>query len=86
MIETLRRFDASQGPRKLGSQEGKSVDVAGLGVRFMVYGEESGGGAGSANATAWCRAATAAGGVFSAGTQEVTQRSQQRSLAGPWCS
>jgi mannose-6-phosphate isomerase-like protein (cupin superfamily) len=43
-IETLRRFDASQGPRKLGPQDGKAVDVAGLGVRFMVYGEESGGG------------------------------------------
>jgi mannose-6-phosphate isomerase-like protein (cupin superfamily) len=44
MIETVRRFDASQGPRKLGAQEGKAVEVAGLGVRFMVYGEESGGG------------------------------------------
>ncbi len=41
---TVRRFDASQGPRKLGPQEGKQVDVASLGVRFMVYSEESGGG------------------------------------------
>ncbi len=44
MIEGLRRFDASQGSRKLGPQDGKTVDVAGLGVRFMVYSEESGGG------------------------------------------
>jgi quercetin dioxygenase-like cupin family protein len=40
----LRRHNASQGPRKLGPQEGHAVDVAGLGVRFMVYGEQSGGG------------------------------------------
>jgi mannose-6-phosphate isomerase-like protein (cupin superfamily) len=44
MIETLRRFDASQGPRKLGPRQGNVVDVAGLGVRFMIYSEESGGG------------------------------------------
>lgn len=42
--ESPVRFDATRGPRKLGPQEGKTVDVAGLGVRFMVYGEESGGG------------------------------------------
>lgn len=42
--EEPRRFEASQGPRRLGPQEGKTVDVAGLGVRFMVWGEESGGG------------------------------------------
>jgi quercetin dioxygenase-like cupin family protein len=40
----LRRFDASQGPRKLGPAEGKAVDLGSCGVRFMVYGEESGGG------------------------------------------
>lgn len=43
-VTALRRFDASQGPRKLGTQEGETVDVAGLGVRYMVYGEESVGG------------------------------------------
>jgi mannose-6-phosphate isomerase-like protein (cupin superfamily) len=41
---TLRRFDASQGPRRLGPRDGRAVDVATLGVRFMVYSEESGGG------------------------------------------
>ena len=41
MIETVRRFDASQGPRKLGAEQGKAVDVAGLGVRFMVYGVDT---------------------------------------------
>jgi mannose-6-phosphate isomerase-like protein (cupin superfamily) len=39
-----RRFDASQGPRILGPREGKAVDLGALGVRFMTYGEESGGG------------------------------------------
>jgi mannose-6-phosphate isomerase-like protein (cupin superfamily) len=43
-IGMLRRFEPSQGPRKLGPRDGMAVDVAGLGVRFMVYGEESGGG------------------------------------------
>lgn len=43
-ITIPRRFDASQGPRKVGPQDGPTVDVAGLGVRFMVYGEQSGGG------------------------------------------
>jgi len=40
----LRRFDASQGPRKLGSADGETVDLGGLGVRFMIWGQESGGG------------------------------------------
>ena len=44
MSEALRRFDASQGPRKLGSGEGKSVDLGSAGVRFMAWTEETGGG------------------------------------------
>lgn len=41
---TRRRFDASQGPRRLGRTEGKAVDLGALGVRFMIWSEESGGG------------------------------------------
>ena len=44
-IETERiRFDASQGPRLVGPDDGERVDLATLGVRFMVWGAESGGG------------------------------------------
>ena len=39
-----RRFEASQGPRILGPSDGKAVDFGSVGVRFMVWGEESGGG------------------------------------------
>jgi len=39
-----RRFDASQGPRKLGSNDGKSVDLLSVGVRFMAWTGETGGG------------------------------------------
>ncbi len=39
-----QRFDASQGPRSLGPKDGKEIDLGALGVRFMVWGEESGGG------------------------------------------
>jgi mannose-6-phosphate isomerase-like protein (cupin superfamily) len=39
-----RRFDASQGPRKIGPTDGKSVDLLSLGVRFMAWTEETGGG------------------------------------------
>lgn len=39
-----KRFDASQGPRIVGRGDGKAVDLGSLGVRFMVWGEESGGG------------------------------------------
>lgn len=38
------RFDASQGPRLVGPKDGQTVDLGSLGVRFMVRGEESGGG------------------------------------------
>jgi mannose-6-phosphate isomerase-like protein (cupin superfamily) len=40
----LRRFDASQGPRIIGPQDGPVVDLGSIGVRFMVWAEESGGG------------------------------------------
>jgi mannose-6-phosphate isomerase-like protein (cupin superfamily) len=40
----IQRFTASQGPRRVGPGDGKSVDLGSCGVRFMVWGEESGGG------------------------------------------
>jgi mannose-6-phosphate isomerase-like protein (cupin superfamily) len=42
--ETLRRFDASQGPRKLGPADGAYTDLGSVGVRFMIWTDESGGG------------------------------------------
>ncbi len=42
--EQLRRFDASQEPRKIGPKDGKYVDLGSLGVRFMAWMEETGGG------------------------------------------
>jgi mannose-6-phosphate isomerase-like protein (cupin superfamily) len=38
------RYDASQGPRIVGPRDGRMVELAGVGVRFLVWGEESGGG------------------------------------------
>ncbi len=38
------RFEASQGPRIVGPNDGKAVDLGSVGVRFMVWSEESGGG------------------------------------------
>src|SRR3712207_5798464 len=38
------RFEASQGPRILGPNDGKALDFGSFGVRFMVWSEESGGG------------------------------------------
>jgi mannose-6-phosphate isomerase-like protein (cupin superfamily) len=38
------RFDGSTGPRIIGPRDGKFVDLQSVGVRFMVWGEESGGG------------------------------------------
>jgi hypothetical protein len=35
------RYDASQGPEIIGPRDGKTVDFGGVGVRFMVWGEES---------------------------------------------
>src|SRR2546428_13669006 len=40
----MKRFDASKGPRIVGPADGKFVDLASCGVRFMVWAEESGGG------------------------------------------
>ncbi len=38
-----QRFDGSGGPRIIGPTDGKAVDLTTIGVRFMVWGEESGG-------------------------------------------
>ncbi len=40
----LRRFDASQGPRKIGPADGLYAQLGGCGARILVWGEESGGG------------------------------------------
>ena len=37
-------YDASQGPRLIGPGEGESVDLGSVGVRFMAWTEETGGG------------------------------------------
>ena len=42
--ETLRRFDASQGPRKVGPEDAPVAELGGCDARFLVWGEESGGG------------------------------------------
>jgi mannose-6-phosphate isomerase-like protein (cupin superfamily) len=42
--EPIRRFDAAQGPRIVGPQDGKTVDLGPCGARFLIWGEESGGG------------------------------------------
>jgi len=39
----LKRFDASQGPRIVGPDDGKAVDLGSIGARFMIWTEESGG-------------------------------------------
>jgi len=44
MTETLRRFDASQGPRLVGPRDGHYAKLGGCDARFLVWGEESGGG------------------------------------------
>ena len=44
LIEELRRFDAAQGPRKLGPEDGPVAELGGCQARFLVWGEESGGG------------------------------------------
>jgi SAM-dependent methyltransferase len=38
------RFDGSTGPRIISPRDGKFVDLQSVGVRFMIWGEESGGG------------------------------------------
>lgn len=39
-----RRFDAAQGPRIVGAEDGLAIDLGSVGVRFLVWGAESGGG------------------------------------------
>jgi mannose-6-phosphate isomerase-like protein (cupin superfamily) len=41
--EGLSRFDGSQGPRNIGPEDGKFVDIGSIGVRFMAWTEETGG-------------------------------------------
>ncbi len=38
------RFDGSTGPRLIGPRDGKLVDLRSVGVRFLIWGAESGGG------------------------------------------
>ncbi len=42
--EQPRRFDASQGPRIVGPNDGLYVELGGCDARFLIWGEESGGG------------------------------------------
>ena len=44
VMGALERFDASQGPRRIGPSEGRAVDIGAIGARFMVWSDESGGG------------------------------------------
>jgi mannose-6-phosphate isomerase-like protein (cupin superfamily) len=37
------RFDGTKGPRIIGPRDGKFVDLRSVGVRFMIWGAESGG-------------------------------------------
>ena len=38
------RFDPAAGPRLIGPSDGKAVDLGALGIRFMAWSEETGGG------------------------------------------
>ena len=40
----LKRFDHTQGPRLIGPDDGYAVQLPGVGVRFMAWTEETGGG------------------------------------------
>ena len=40
----MKRLDASQGQRIVGPRDGQSVELGAIGVRFMMWGEETGGG------------------------------------------
>ena len=40
----LKRYDWTQGPRKIGPRDGKFVQLMSVGVRFMAWGKETGGG------------------------------------------
>jgi mannose-6-phosphate isomerase-like protein (cupin superfamily) len=41
---TTRRFDGSDGPRKIGPGDGKLADLGSIGARFMAWSKETGGG------------------------------------------
>ena len=43
-MRARKRFDASSPPRTIGPQDGDFVDLGACGVRFLIWGEESGGG------------------------------------------
>ena len=43
-MDEVGRFDATKGPRIVGPRDGASVDLGAISARFMVLGEESGGG------------------------------------------
>jgi mannose-6-phosphate isomerase-like protein (cupin superfamily) len=43
-LGVFSRFDGSAGPRVIGPHDGHAVDLGSLGVRFMAWGEETGGG------------------------------------------
>jgi hypothetical protein len=43
-MDEVGRFDATKGPRIVGPRDGVSVDLGSISARFMVWGEESGGG------------------------------------------
>jgi hypothetical protein len=43
-VKTRTRFDGSQGPLKLGHHEGKAIDLGPVGVRFLAWAAETGGG------------------------------------------
>ena len=40
----LKRFDAAQGPRIIGPDDGRAVDLGSIGARLMAWTEETGGG------------------------------------------
>jgi mannose-6-phosphate isomerase-like protein (cupin superfamily) len=44
ITEPLRRFDASRGPHIVGPTDGPVAELGGCDARFLVFGEESGGG------------------------------------------
>jgi mannose-6-phosphate isomerase-like protein (cupin superfamily) len=44
ITDAVRRFDASQGPRKVRPGDGHYAELGGCDARFLVWGEESGGG------------------------------------------
>jgi mannose-6-phosphate isomerase-like protein (cupin superfamily) len=44
LMGALERFDASQGPRKLGPTDGREAWLGAIGARMMVWSEEAGGG------------------------------------------